>query len=340
MKFLQQFSRRSGLLLVAGRRILALAVALAAAAPAQPAPIRQADLTLRDAARGKDLEVRVTYPEAPGRHPLVVFSHGLFGSGTNYHALADHWAARGYAVLRPTHSDSLRLRFRQGGGMPSKMAAVRDWKSRPADVAFLLDSTRRIEAAIPGLADRWDPAIVGLGGHSFGAQTTMLCGGVRTLAGDFTEPRIKALVMISPQGPGALLGDLEWGDPARPQLHVTGSEDGSDRVGQPASWRLEAFRRSPAPARFLLWIDGADHAFGGIGSDRRGVRRDPDHRGAVQAVTTAFWDHTLKGSAVARRFLEDDVVAGWTDGEARVFDAGDELPAGLPRWAALGRSDR
>ena len=310
----------------------ALALLLVAALPVASAPFRRADVTLHDAARGKDLMVRVTMPEEPGAHPLVVWSHGLFGSGRNYEALADHWASKGYTVIQPTHSDALILQLRQGNFSMDRAASTRDWKSRPADIAFLLDSTRALEDAVPGLAQRWDPTRAGLGGHSYGAQTTMLCGGLATLAGSFLEPRFRSLVMVSPQGPGMLVGDLRWDDDSRPQLHVTGSQDGSNRTGEGADWRLEAFRRSTAPERFLLYIEGADHAFGGIGSTRRGVRLDRDHVGAVQAATTAFWDATLKGSERARRFLTDDVVAGWTQGEAHVYDAGDRLPASLPRY--------
>jgi predicted dienelactone hydrolase len=83
--------------------VLALLL-LAASAPAEPVV---ADVTLRDEARGKDLEVRVVHPASGGPHPLIVFSHGDGGSREGVTELGRAWAASGYVVVAPTHADSV-----------------------------------------------------------------------------------------------------------------------------------------------------------------------------------------------------------------------------------------
>jgi hypothetical protein len=40
-------------------------------------------LVLRDAKRGKDLPLRLTYPIGKNHHPLIVWSHGAGGSKDN-----------------------------------------------------------------------------------------------------------------------------------------------------------------------------------------------------------------------------------------------------------------
>jgi predicted dienelactone hydrolase len=89
------------------------------------------EMVLHDAARGKDLKLRVSYPAGDGPFPVVVWSHGAFGTKDNYQPLVEFWASHGYVVVQPNHSDS-----RAEGVRPGDPAALRDWQSRPADVRF------------------------------------------------------------------------------------------------------------------------------------------------------------------------------------------------------------
>ena len=73
-----------------------------------------ADIVLRDAQRNKDLHVKVTYPKADGKFPVIVFSHGFGGSKDTYASLTEYWAARGYVVIQPTHDDSTLQRRNTG----------------------------------------------------------------------------------------------------------------------------------------------------------------------------------------------------------------------------------
>ena len=89
-------------------------------------------LVLTDADRGKDLQLRVTYPREDGTYPLVIFSHGANGSKDFYQPLIQFWASHGYVLIQPNHSDSQDLDPPEG--------ALGDWENRPADVSFIIDS--------------------------------------------------------------------------------------------------------------------------------------------------------------------------------------------------------
>jgi hypothetical protein len=79
----------------------------------KPAPVPgvgNADpVRLHDAERGKDLRVRVTWPEQPGPFPVIVFSHRVGGARHDYRPLVEHWANGGYVVIQVDHSDSREL---------------------------------------------------------------------------------------------------------------------------------------------------------------------------------------------------------------------------------------
>ena len=74
-------------------------------------------LTLNDSNREKDLEVLVTVPvstESQYRSfPLIIFSHGAFGSKEGYSPLINRWVGNGYLAIQPMHEDSLKL-FERG----------------------------------------------------------------------------------------------------------------------------------------------------------------------------------------------------------------------------------
>jgi predicted dienelactone hydrolase len=290
-----------------------------------PFPVRAVgSLTLHDEARGKDLELRVTYPVGDGPFPIVIWSHGAGGSKDGYQPLVRHWASHGYVCLQPTHEDSLRFRENRGRGLQFQV-----WPTRPPDLELILDSLDEVEASVPGLRGKLDREAIGVGGHSFGAHTAQLLAGasaVNALTGrrsDWSDPRPKAFVLISPQGidPNSALGERSWTGMTRPFLLVTGTQDGG-RGGQPYTWRLDPFRLSPPGDKYLLVIQDADHGFGGITGTRR-RRAEATHLASVLSATTAFWDAQLKGSAEAAAFLRSGELPRASGGKAELT-AGDE----------------
>lgn len=72
-------------------------LAAAAEVPAGPLAIGVADdLTLHDEARGKNLPYKVSFPDADGPYPVIVFSHGFGGNKDAFVAISRHWASHGY----------------------------------------------------------------------------------------------------------------------------------------------------------------------------------------------------------------------------------------------------
>jgi len=207
---------------------------------------------LHDKKRDKDLLCRATYPVGKKKVSVLVFCHGLYGSKDRYQTLARFYASHGYAVLQANHPDSLALGFKER----SKAIAVA-WRERPRDVAFLLDSFEAIGKAVPALADRLDAERIAVGGHSFGAHTAQLIGGVTLLAPfggrpySFKDKRVKAVLCLSPQGPSGAMTEGSWKSMSGPALFLTGSRDESPmEKGKGGAWRKrKGGRLAPAGLR-------------------------------------------------------------------------------------------
>lgn len=263
--------------------------------------IVQNDIELQDKARGRTIPVRISYPKSAGPWPVVIWSHGLFGSQDAYQPLAAYWAAHGYVVVQPSHTDSIQ---RGKGDLKKGFAAnTADWANRPKDVRFLIDSLAKQPELAGGKADM---TRLGVGGHSFGAHTTLLLAGAQPKAqGSFNDARPKAFLAISPQGEGRLLDEASWSGLTRPMMFISGDNDNSPS-GDKARWRLAAFHKCPAGSKYLMWIKAAYHNFGGISGTlhaRSGPAR-ADHVDLVRSATLAFWDDYLKGEQGAARAVE------------------------------------
>jgi len=262
---------------------------------------------LHDAKRAKDLQCRATFPVGKKKAAVLVFSHGLYGSKDGYQPLARFYASHGYVVLQANHPDSLQLGMKE-----RKKAIAVAWRARPADVSFLLDSFGAIGKAVPALEGRLDPQRVAVAGHSFGAHTSQLISGVTLEAPfggrpySFRDKRPKAVVCISPQGPGGAMTAESWKTMQGPVMFLTGSKDESPmEKGKGGSWRRRAYTLAPSSDKYLVWIDGAEHGFGGITGVRwRGAgTANEDHVNIVKKTTLAFLDAYVRGNEKAKAYL-------------------------------------
>lgn len=230
-----------------------------------------ADIVLHDAKRNKDIHLRVFYPSEAGKYPVIVFSHGAGGSQNCCDALTRHWASYGYVTLQPTHEDSVLQRRNSGEEDIQGLQAVRDalkrpalWESRPLDISFVLDSLPELQKKIPVLAESLDIARIGVGGHSMGAFTAdAIAGALVDLPGrpavNFSDPRVKSVLLLSPQGPGEFgLTDDSWDHVALPLMSMTGSLD-NGAMRQGPEWKKIPFERSEPGGKFHVFIDGANH---------------------------------------------------------------------------------
>jgi predicted dienelactone hydrolase len=307
--------------------VLVLAIALAPSAATyrpDPGPLRVQTierLSLQDSARGKTLLAKVYYPEGAGPFPVIVFSHGLYGSRETYRGLAEYWTSHGYVAILPSHDDSrldrgYRRRFRE---------ALRDsalWESRPEDVRFVIGALGEIERAAPALRGRLDPSRVGMGGHSYGAYTAeAIAGATIQMPGasrprSFADPRVKAVVALSPQQEGEMgLTRDSWASLRLPMLLMYGSRDIAGQRRTP-NHTSQPFAYGPKGDKYDVELEGATHmTFVGrlalLGGETRLFQ-------CVKLETLAFWDAYLKHDPAGQRYLASDDLNGFCGGAARI----------------------
>lgn len=239
-----------------------------------PLHVDVTDAIWRDGARGRDVPVRIYRPGGEGKFPLIVFSHGLGGSGEMYQYFGNHMAGMGYVVIAPTHhgSDTEALRaWSKEHGYGKKNDEGEGWlqagisdpdnlRNRPKDISFVIDQAMKD----PKLAEVIDADRIGVSGHSFGAYTSLAVGGLTidlpdAKAASFRDARVKAVLPMSPQGSGTMgITKDSWSGLAVPVLFLTGTNDYGNG-GRVASWRREGFENVKGVDDYLFTIDGATH---------------------------------------------------------------------------------
>jgi predicted dienelactone hydrolase len=283
-------------------------------------PVVADNLKLHDPQRDRDIVFKAYYPRGEGPFPVIVFSHGFGGSKDAFAYASRFWASHGYVVLHPTHSDSgalQRLGEATAAELRKRLENPKAWEGRVRDVTVFLDSFAELEKAAPDLKGKLDGARQGVAGHSFGAYTAMLLGGATVdipegaRGQSFADPRVKAILPISPEGSGQQgLTKSSWDKVRLPMLTMTGSLD--QGVGlQGPEWREEPFRYSPEGDKYHLFLEGANHfTFG-----RPGPSVLTDY---VKAASLAFWDGYLKGKAEGKTYLRSDRLEAAGTGALRL----------------------
>ena len=176
----------------------------------------------------------------PGRHPLVLFSHGLCGTPQQSVFLMTALASFGFIVASPPHPGN---QFTDG--FPGCVANTGDsFRNRVADIRFVIDSMLA-ESKRPGspFLRHVNPRRIGMSGHSFGGQTTIRVA--------LVEPRVRAALALAP----AIMTVVEPGTIDIPTM-IQGAEVDSLAPFQQQS--MAAFARLVGP-RFLLEILRTGH---------------------------------------------------------------------------------
>lgn len=303
----------------------------AAAAPykADPGPhaVTVQDVTWKDAARGdREIPAKLYLPDAAACPcPAIVFSPGLGGSRDGYVFAGKHWASHGYVVSVITHrgsdTDAVKKAWKDDdhwspkkrgkAALETVLADADARKARPKDVSFALDQ-------LLALTERKvDAARAGVGGHSYGAWTTMVTMGAKA-QDDFRDPRFVAGIAMSPQGSSgwAKFDTKSWAGLTSPMLYMSGTKD--DFGGQTAVSRRAAYDAQTAKDQRFVMIDGAAHFAFSDNDGMFGRDRDPRHHGWILQETTAFWDAYLRGDATAKAWLDAESLESVTKNAAKI----------------------
>jgi predicted dienelactone hydrolase len=257
------------------------------------------------------LELRLTAPAAGRDLPIVILSHG-FGpskyipSKDGYAPLAQFWAERGLAVIQPTHASS-----RVGGLDPVLPNGPFFWRERVAEMSAILDQLTEVERQAPAVAGRLDHEQIAVAGHSFGGFTCSLLLGARLKDEDFSDPRVRAGILLASPGRGGAdltqenaarfpFFDVDFRGISTPTLVVCGSDDDPHFTPRGPDWHADPFHDAPG-AEALLTIKDVGHGLGGIsGWDARETEAEkPDALEATRRLTLAWLRSTFTIEASA-----------------------------------------
>lgn len=279
-----------------------IALALATATPAA------CDAVWHDAARDRDVPVRISLPAGKSPVPLIVYSPGLGGDITTGGVWTRHWAANGLAVVQMQHAGSDGAVYRAGGTPEERRARVVAGTSpaqllaRVGDARFVLSEVGRRGREGGCDLTRIDTDRVAIAGHSMGSWVAQGIAG-QNFNGEpgLRDRRFRAALALSPT---ATPGTDAFARVTIPFLSITGTRDGVEDDASPEikaatlMARTAGYRSMPADGRkCLIVIDGARHMMlAGSGAATEPLTRHAET--VTKAASTAFLVAALAGKPV------------------------------------------
>ena len=230
----------------------------------------------------------------PDGYPVILFSHGFTGCGTQSVFLTEALAQAGYFVLAPNHQDAgcdtglgrQGELFAQLATTPSKapfrkpeLWTEATYRDRGDDLEAILAALLK-EKSFQGVP--LDPARIGLAGHSLGGYTVLALGGAWP---SWKDRRVKAILALSPYcTPFILKGNLRHLDV--PVMYQGGTLDVgvSPFVRRPGG----AYDLTSAP-KYFLDLAGAGHF--------AWTNLNKSYQPVINDYALAFFRRYLKGTA-------------------------------------------
>ncbi len=223
-------------------------------------------------------------------YPVILFSHGFLGCGTQSLALTEGLAHGGYLVLAPDHRDEACGAGERGQHFETPSAlwskepffdptAWNDttYRDRADDLEAILDTVLKA-GAFQGVPI--DPSRIGLAGHSLGGYTVLGLAGAWP---SWKDSRVKAVLAISPYcTPYIRKGDLS-------QLRVPVMYQGGtlDFGVTPFVRRRYGAYDLTAPPKFYVELRGASHF--------AWTNLSKSYQPTILEYSLAFFDQYLKG---------------------------------------------
>ena len=202
-----------------------------------------------DAGRARDVPVRIYAPESPGRHPVVIFSHGIGEDRDSYAYIGRALAQNGFIAVHITHAGLDKAVLRTGYWNLYRATKVKqNWINRPLDVSFVLDELAK--------RDDVDMSRVAVVGHSAGAFTAFqLAGATDPDGASYRDPRVRAIVAMSEPK----IAGVRYDTVRIPVLNITGTRDSSLIYRTRQRDRRVPFDQAHGPDQFLATIKGVTH---------------------------------------------------------------------------------
>ena len=140
-------------------------------------------------------------PVKPGRHPLLIFSHGYRSNGLQVIYLMEALARAGYIVISTSHADSFPRMFYEHNMWLPFMFRENLWdapgvQSRHQDLLEIwgrAEAMNRDERSL--LYRHIDESRIGIVGYSLGAYTALGMLGAKQ---EWREERLKAALLLAP----------------------------------------------------------------------------------------------------------------------------------------------
>lgn len=293
---------------------------------ADPGPFAVDSVTLdwNDKQRKRDVPVRIYYPkEAKTPLPVIIWSHGLGGNRDGYVYLGKFWASYGYVVVHPQHKGSDSGVLREGGVQGLKTAGnARNAIDRPKDISFVIDQLTELNKTPGKWQGMFNLDAIGVGGHSFGAQTTLLTGG--QLLGPsmgYLDKRVKALMPMSAPVPVPMLRDKAYAAVKLPTMHMTGTKDDSPIGETKAAERRIPFDHIAGCEQWFINFQDGDHMiFSGrmARANDEQKKQDLEFQKQIKQCSLAFWNAHLKHDAKAADWLQNSMKSFLGKGAASV----------------------
>lgn len=299
-----------------------------------------------DSKRKRIVPAKIYVPPSGDHWPIIIFSHGLGGSRSGYSHYGNLWSQNGFLCVHLEHEGSDGDVMQKGAGIQNmkKLEAAaadpRNAMNRAKDVTFAIDQLiaaheKGGEGDLKLLKGKLNTKRIGMVGHSFGANTTMLVCGIQSAfrvqpMESLGDPRITAAIAMSipvNRIDGDAL-DRMYADVKVPILHLTGTNDSSPIDVQGPEARQLPFEHCRQPDQIMIVFKDGDHAVfatpPGEADNQRSkllarLRPPAKNYSTIQPIvletTTQFW----------KKWLLDEVAAGdWLKSQltSRVGDAG------------------
>src|ERR1700737_665378 len=297
--------------------------------PAGPYALQEIpDAAVHDDARGSDIHVRLLFPKTAGRFKVIVYSPDDHDSQECCEALIRAWASHGYAIVQLTRFAALQHTDKRAGISLESVRLKRAIRARasatqsetPLHISSVIDSLAALQTRFPTIRGKLDAAHIGVVGHGTGAVAAEgIAGAVLELPGrphsNLADPRVRAVLCISPQGPGQSgLTEHSFDQLALPYLGITGTRDVAPPKFAAAAWHKAPFEGSQPGDKYELFVQGDDESslvdkgLSNPADSTQNVLASGATGTQIHAATLAFWDTYLKHDVAAKRYLQSDAL--------------------------------